>query len=89
MKLIDQKGPFRVFEHEKDLSVSPSSAVTAYFSRLNSPSFPNTAEERLLLATTLCVIEFSQARNSPSSNTTVSVSAYKTQRGRNGEGNGR
>ncbi|MCI9035222.1 MAG: AIM24 family protein [Lachnospiraceae bacterium] len=32
MKLIDQKGPFRVFEHEKDLSVSPSSAVTAYFS---------------------------------------------------------
>ena len=31
MKVIDQKGPFRVFEHEKDLSVHPASAVTAYF----------------------------------------------------------
>ena len=32
MKVIEQLGPFRVFEHEKDLSVSPSSAVSAYFS---------------------------------------------------------
>lgn len=31
MKVIDQKGPFRVFEHEKDLSVHPANAVTAYF----------------------------------------------------------
>lgn len=31
MKVVDQKGPFRVFEHEKDLSVHPGSAVTAYF----------------------------------------------------------
>ena len=31
MKVIDHKGPFRVFEHEKDLSVHPASAVTAYF----------------------------------------------------------
>ena len=31
MKVIDQKGPFRVFEHEKDLSVHPTNAVTAYF----------------------------------------------------------
>lgn len=31
MKVIDQMGPFRVFEHEKDLSVNPASAVTAYF----------------------------------------------------------
>lgn len=31
MKVIDQKGPFRVFEHEKDLSVHPANAMTAYF----------------------------------------------------------
>lgn len=31
MKVIDQKGPFRVFEHTKDLSVNPANAVTAYF----------------------------------------------------------
>ena len=31
MKVIDQMGPFRVFEHEKDLSVNPSNAVTAYY----------------------------------------------------------
>ena len=31
MKVIDQKGPFRVLEHEKDLSVHPANAVTAYF----------------------------------------------------------
>lgn len=32
MKMIAEKGTFQVFEHEKDLSVSPSSAITAYFS---------------------------------------------------------
>lgn len=32
MKMIAEKGAFQVFEHEKDLSVSPSSAITAYFS---------------------------------------------------------
>ena len=32
MKVIAQKGNFKVFEHEKDLSVSPESAATAYFS---------------------------------------------------------
>lgn len=32
MKVIEQTGPFRVFEHEKDLSVNPANAVTAYFS---------------------------------------------------------
>ena len=32
MKMIAQKGNFKVFEHEKDLSVSPESAATAYFS---------------------------------------------------------
>ena len=31
MKVTEQKGPFRVFEHEKDLSVTPASAVNAYF----------------------------------------------------------
>lgn len=31
MKIVDQKGPFRVFEHERDLSVHPANAVTAYF----------------------------------------------------------
>lgn len=31
IKVIDQKGPFRVLEHEKDLSVHPANAVTAYF----------------------------------------------------------
>lgn len=32
MKVIASKGNFQVFEHERDLSVSPSDAVTAYFS---------------------------------------------------------
>ncbi|MFQ9516337.1 MAG: AIM24 family protein [Eubacterium sp.] len=32
MKMINQMGQFKVFEHEKDLSVSPGDAVTAYFS---------------------------------------------------------
>lgn len=32
MKAISKKGNFTVFEHERDLSVSPSNAVTAYFS---------------------------------------------------------
>ena len=32
MKMIAEKGASQVFEHEKDLSVSPSSAITAYFS---------------------------------------------------------
>ena len=32
MKVIAEKGNFQVFEHERDLSVSPSDAVTAYFS---------------------------------------------------------
>ena len=32
MKAIDKLGMFTVFEHERDLSVSPDSAVTAYFS---------------------------------------------------------
>ena len=32
MKVIEQMGPFRVFEHEKDLSVNPANAVNAYFS---------------------------------------------------------
>ncbi len=31
MKVIAQKGPFRVFEHEKDLSVTPSNAMAAYY----------------------------------------------------------
>ena len=31
MKVVAQKGPFRVFEHEKDLSVNPMNAVNAYF----------------------------------------------------------
>ncbi len=31
MKCINQLGQYRVFEHEKDLSVSPYSAETAYF----------------------------------------------------------
>lgn len=31
IKVTEQKGPFRVFEHEKDLSVTPASAVNAYF----------------------------------------------------------
>lgn len=32
MKVIANKGNFQVFEHERDLSVSPADAVTAYFS---------------------------------------------------------
>ena len=39
--------------------------------KLNRPSLPNTAEERLLLATTFCVTVLSQARNNPSSKTTL------------------
>ena len=31
MKVIANKGNFQVFEHERDLSVSPADAVTAYF----------------------------------------------------------
>ena len=31
MKVIAQKGPFRVFEHQKDLSVTPNEAISAYF----------------------------------------------------------
>lgn len=31
MKCINQLGQYRIFEHEKDLSVSPISAETAYF----------------------------------------------------------
>lgn len=32
MKLIEEKGQYKVFEHEKDLSVSPKDAMVAYFS---------------------------------------------------------
>lgn len=32
MKVIAEKGNFKVFEHERDLSVSPANAVTAYYS---------------------------------------------------------
>lgn len=32
VKLIDQKGPFAVAEWQRDLSVTPAGAVTAYFS---------------------------------------------------------
>lgn len=32
MKVIAQKGVYQVFEHERDMSVSSSSAMTAYFS---------------------------------------------------------
>lgn len=32
MKVIAQRGNYQVFEHERDLSVSPSDSVTAYFS---------------------------------------------------------
>lgn len=32
MKVIAEKGAYKVFEHQKDLSVSPANAVTAYFS---------------------------------------------------------
>ncbi len=31
MKVVAQKGPFRVFEHERDLSVHPQNAVMAYY----------------------------------------------------------
>lgn len=31
MKVVQQMGPFRVFEHERDLSVNPMNAVNAYF----------------------------------------------------------
>lgn len=31
MKIIAERGNFQVFEHERDLSVSPSGAMTAYF----------------------------------------------------------
>lgn len=40
MKVIAQKGPFRVFEHERDLSVTPSNAVAAYYaSQMNVRKF--------------------------------------------------
>lgn len=32
MQCINQLGQYRVFEHQKDLSVSPYNAETAYFS---------------------------------------------------------
>lgn len=32
MKVIGNKGNFQVFEHERDLSVSPSDAIAAYYS---------------------------------------------------------
>ncbi len=31
VKIIDQKGAFSVVEYQRDLSVTPESAVTAYF----------------------------------------------------------
>lgn len=31
IKTLDQKGPFRVIEYQRDLSVMPSSAMTAYY----------------------------------------------------------
>ena len=31
IKVIDQKGCFRIYEYQKDLSINPNSAVTAYF----------------------------------------------------------
>lgn len=31
IRTLDQKGPFRVIEYERDLSVAPDSAATAYF----------------------------------------------------------
>lgn len=37
MKVTAQKGPFRVFEHEKDLSVTPANAIGAYYaSQMNA-----------------------------------------------------
>lgn len=36
MKVIDEKGVYKVFEHERDMSVSQNSATTAYFaSKMN------------------------------------------------------
>lgn len=36
MKVIDEKGVYKVFEHERDMSVSQNSAMTAYFaSKMN------------------------------------------------------
>jgi uncharacterized protein (AIM24 family) len=32
MRILDSKGSFKVFEHERDLSVSPLNAMNAYFS---------------------------------------------------------
>ena len=32
MKMVAEKGVYQVFEHEKDLSVAPGEAITAYFS---------------------------------------------------------
>lgn len=32
VKVLDEKGPFHVVEYQRDLSVTPSSAITAYFS---------------------------------------------------------
>lgn len=31
IKTLDQKGPFRVIEYQRDLSVTPGSAITAYY----------------------------------------------------------
>ena len=31
MKVLEQKGCFTILEHEKDLSVSPESAIVAYY----------------------------------------------------------
>lgn len=31
IKTLDQKGPFRVIEYQRDLSVTPSSAITAFY----------------------------------------------------------
>ena len=31
VRVLDQKGPFSVLEYQRDLSVTPASAVTAYY----------------------------------------------------------
>ena len=31
VKTLDQKGPFTVIEYQRDLSVTPGSAVTAFY----------------------------------------------------------
>ncbi len=54
MKCISQLGQFKVFEHEKDLSVSPGSAETAYYA-----SQMNVRRRQLLveLNNTGCVVQ--------------------------------